>query len=94
MLLKEKNIKHVVKRKEYITLNLEFWLVYTHVVKVWDHFNENLSSCQITIWYQFFWNTLYINIFFQVKINTYNGQTYCNIMAEGFRFIYLAFGFS
>ena len=39
---------------------MEFLVVSTYAVKIWDHLNENwLSSYLIIKQYQFFWNTLY-----------------------------------
>ena len=51
-------------RKENIdkTLDVQFWIILIHAVKIWDHLNENLSSISITKC-QFFWNALYNNYF-------------------------------
>ena len=39
----------------------KFWIISTHVVKIWDHLNENWSNYEITKLYQIFHNTLYIS---------------------------------
>ena len=46
------------KKKDVQTLNIDFWVLSTYALKIWDRFNENWSSYQITKWYLFFWNTL------------------------------------
>ena len=34
----------IAEKKKYKTFNLDFWIVATDAVKIWDHLNEN---CQV-----------------------------------------------
>ena len=48
------------RKKDVEPLSIEFWGVFKHAVKIWDHLNENWSSYQITKWFQYFWTAQYI----------------------------------
>ena len=34
----------IPEKKNHKKLNIEFWIVSTHALKIWDHLNENWSN--------------------------------------------------